>query len=142
MTGRRPIYETPEPLEDRLRKLEKINRALMSRVERSTDFSGNGFALFQTAILLEGQVSARTSDLKQTLEDLSDAYARLEDARDDAEEAKQNLTSAIEGVSEGFALFNDAEELVMCNSPFRTLLPDIAAKLQPGTLFPRIAELF
>src|SRR5207244_487975 len=67
MTARRPIYETPEPLEDRLRKLEKINRALMSRVERSTDFSGNGFALFQTAILLEGQVSARTSDLKQTL---------------------------------------------------------------------------
>ena len=142
MTGRRPIYETPEPLEDRLRKLEKINRALMSRVERSTDFSGNGFALFQTAILLEGQVSARTSDLKQTLEDLSDAYARLEDARDDAEEAKQNLTSAIEGVSEGFALFNDAEELVMCNSPFRALLPDIEARLEPGTPFLRIAEFF
>ncbi|WP_119271758.1 hybrid sensor histidine kinase/response regulator [Taklimakanibacter deserti] len=131
-----------EPVEERLRKLEKINRALMGRVERSTDFSVNGFSLFQTAILLEGQVSARTSDLKRTLEDLSDAYARLEDARDDAETAKQNLTSAIEAVSEGFALFNDAEELVMCNTPFRALLPDIEAKLLPGTSFPRIAELF
>jgi PAS domain-containing protein len=131
-----------EAVEERLRKLEKINRALMSRVERSTDFSGNGYSLFQTAILLEGQVSARTSDLKRTLEDLSDAYARLEDARDDAETAKQNLTSAIEAVSEGFALFDDAEELVMCNTPFRALLPDIEAKLMPGTPFPRIAELF
>jgi signal transduction histidine kinase len=131
-----------EPMEERLRKLEKINRALMSRVERSTDFSGNGFSLFQTAIVLEGQVSARTSDLKRTLEDLSDAYARLEDARDDAETAKQNLTSAIEAVSEGFALFDDAEELVMCNTPFRALLPDIEAKLLPGTSFPRIAEFF
>jgi signal transduction histidine kinase/ActR/RegA family two-component response regulator len=132
----------PERLEDRLRKLEKINRALMSRVERSTDFSGNGFSLFQTAIVLEGQVSARTSDLKRTLEDLSDAYARLEDARDEAETAKQNLTSAIEAVSEGFALFDDAEELVMCNAPFRSLLPDIAARLLPGTPFARIADYF
>lgn len=131
-----------ETVEDRLRKLEKINRALMGRVERSTDFSGSGFSLFQTAILLEGQVSARTSDLKRTLEDLSDAYARLEDARDDAETAKQNLTSAIEAVSEGFALFNDAEELVMCNTPFRALLPDIESRLMPGTLFARIAEFF
>ena len=89
-------HDASERMEDRLRKLEKINRALMGRVERSTDFSGNGFSLFQTAILLEGQVSARTGDLKRTLEDLSDAYARLEDARDDAETAKQNLTSAIE----------------------------------------------
>ncbi|MGE0009032.1 MAG: PAS-domain containing protein [Parvibaculaceae bacterium] len=142
MTHDRHPRDPAEPLEERLRKLEKINRALMSRVERSTDFSGNGFSLFQTAIVLEGQVSARTSDLKRTLEDLSDAYARLEDARDDAETAKQNLTSAIEAVSEGFALFNDAEELVMCNTPFRVLLPDIEARLMPGTSFPRIAELF
>ena len=142
MTAGRISDAASERLEDRLRKLEKINRALMSRVERSTDFSGNGFSLFQTAILLEGQVSARTSDLKRTLEDLSDAYARLEDARDDAETAKQNLTSAIEAVSEGFALFNDAEELVMCNTPFRALLPDIESRLKPGTLFPRIAEFF
>ncbi|MFZ5674022.1 MAG: PAS-domain containing protein [Pseudomonadota bacterium] len=136
------MIDASERLEDRLRKLEKINRALMSRVERSTDFSGNGFSLFQTAIVLEGQVSARTSDLKRTLEDLSDAYARLEDARDEAETAKQNLTSAIEAVSEGFALFNDAEELVLCNAPFRALLPDIAAWLVPGTPFVRIAEYF
>ncbi len=142
MTARRTMSGLAEPLDERLRKLEKINRALMSRVERSTDFSGNGFSLFQTAILLEGQVSARTSDLKRTLEDLSDAYARLEDARDDAEEAKQNLTSAIEAVSEGFALFNDTDELVMCNTPFRVLLPDIEAKLKPGTPFSRIAEFF
>jgi signal transduction histidine kinase/CheY-like chemotaxis protein len=142
MSPGRPSRDGEEPAEERLRKLEKINRALMSRVERSTDFSVNGFSLFQTAIMLEGQVSARTSDLKRTLEDLSDAYTRLEDARDEAETAKQNLTSAIEAVSEGFALFDDSEELVMCNTPFRALLPDIEGKLTPGTSFTRMAEHF
>ena len=56
MTVSHSAGERAGSIEERLRKLEKINRALMGRVERSTDFSGNGFSLFQTAILLEGQV--------------------------------------------------------------------------------------
>jgi two-component system, sensor histidine kinase len=123
-------------------RLEKINRALMGRVERSMDFSGGAFSLFQTAILLEDKVKARTTDLERTLENLSEAYAHLEDARDDAEMAKQNLTAAIEAVSEGFALFDVEEKLVMCNTPFRSLMPDISADLTPGTGFERIAALF
>jgi hypothetical protein len=127
---------------EQIRRLEKINRALMDRVEKSMDFSGGAFSLFQTAILLDDKVRARTSDLERALEDLSDAYARLRDTRDEAETAKLNLTAAIEAVSEGFALFDSDERLVMCNTPFRELMPDVGDGLQPSRPFEEIARLF
>ena len=123
-------------------KLEKVNRALMGRVERSMDFSGTGFSLFQTAILLEDKVNARTRDLESTLADLSTAYSRLQEARDEADDAKQNLTAAIEAVTEGFALFDDSERLVMCNSHFRALMPDIGDQMAAGLSFSHMADLF
>jgi signal transduction histidine kinase len=47
-----------------LRKLQKINRVLMDRVERDMDaHGGNAYALFRTAITLETQVSERTAEL-------------------------------------------------------------------------------
>jgi two-component system, sensor histidine kinase len=125
-----------------IRKLEKINRALMGRVEKSMDFSGGAFSLFQTAILLDDKVKARTSDLELTLENLSEAYANLKDARDDAETAKQNLTAAIDAVSEGFALFDADERLVMCNAPFQELMADVHDHLKPGSNFKDIAYGF
>lgn len=128
--------------EEHIRKLEKINRALMARVEKSMDFSGGAFSLFQTAILLEGKVKARTSDLEQTLDNLSEAYASLKDARDQAETAKQNLTAAIDAVSEGFALFDSDERLVMCNVPFRELMLDMSEYLVAGARFEEIAANF
>ena len=142
---------TPEPaiaadhlsdIELKVLKLEKVNRALMGRVERSMDFSGTGFSLFQTAILLEDKVKARTRDLESTLSDLSTAYSRLQEARDEADDAKQNLTAAIEAVTEGFALFDDGERLVMCNSHFRALMPDIGDQLAAGLSFSQMADLF
>jgi len=129
-------------LGERIRKLEKINRALMRRVERNMDFSGNGFSLFQTAIVLESQVKSRTEDLRRTLDELSNANTGLQQARDEAEAAKQNLTTAIESVTEGFALFDSSERLVMCNRPFRNLMPDVGREMLPGLTFPEVAALF
>jgi two-component system, sensor histidine kinase len=129
-------------LREQVGKLEKINRALMGRVERSMDFAGTGFSLFQTAVLLEDKIKVRTRDLEHTLSDLSDSYVRLQEARDDAEVAKQNLTAAIEAVSEGFALFDESETLVMCNAPFRALMPDVGYHFIPGITFAKMTELF
>jgi signal transduction histidine kinase len=53
-----------QELENDLRKLRKINKVLMDRVERNMDAQGgNAFSLFQTAITLEGQVAERTEEL-------------------------------------------------------------------------------
>ncbi|MBK6911902.1 MAG: PAS domain S-box protein [bacterium] len=53
-------------LEAELGALEKINRALMSRVERSTDSAGNAFSLFESNIILQQRVQERTQDLQQS----------------------------------------------------------------------------
>ncbi len=126
----------------RIGKLNKINKVLMNRVEKSMDFSGGGFSLFQTAMVLESQVKARTHDLEATLNDLSDAYNELQRMSEEARVARQNLTSAIEAVSEGFALFDEHECLVLCNEPFRELMADIKCKLVPGVSFEKVARLF
>ncbi len=132
----------PDDLQLRIGKLEKINNVLMNRVEKSMDFSGGGFSLFQTAMVLESQVKARTHDLEATLNDLSDAYNELQRMSEEAKVARQNLTSAIEAVSEGFALFDEHECLVLCNAPFRELMPDVKSKLVPGVSFEKVARLF
>jgi hypothetical protein len=55
--------EDPESVGDlkrQIAKLQKINSALMSRVERSVDSQFNAFSLFETAIALDHQVRRRT----------------------------------------------------------------------------------
>jgi signal transduction histidine kinase len=76
-----PLGPDPDDLERRIVKLQKINAALMQRVERSMDQQANAYSLFQTAITLESQVRLRT-------EELSSALARLERTNDDLSSAR------------------------------------------------------
>lgn len=84
--------KTPAELLKRIEKLEKINAALMARVERSMDQQANAFSLFQTAIGLETQVKVRTDELKTALERLEIANDELVAARDAAERANRVKT--------------------------------------------------
>lgn len=88
-----------DPAEIQIRKLRKINEALMARVERATDISGSAFALFQTAISLEGEVRARTQDLQGALDELSESNARLEQAHAEAEAANLSKTRFLAAAS-------------------------------------------
>ncbi|MEO1091456.1 MAG: hybrid sensor histidine kinase/response regulator [Pseudomonadota bacterium] len=80
-------------------KLRKINQVLMSRVERSMDLQGNDFSLFETAILLEGRVNDRTSELRRALDELQSSNAALEAARSAADEANQSKTRFLAAAS-------------------------------------------
>ena len=54
-------------------------------------------------------------------------------------EARRRLTDAIESVSEGFALYDADDRLVLCNSRYRDLLyPGIEDVVAPGTSFESI----
>ena len=87
-------------LEAENRKLRKINKVLMDRVERAFDTQAdNGFSLFQTAITLESKVSQRTvelSALTQTLRreifERREAEAALRIAKAEAEQANLSKT--------------------------------------------------
>ena len=116
-------------------KLLKVTAALMRRVERATDDSGEAYAHFQRAILLEEQVRNRTRDLEQTLDLLNRSNARLSQAMQEAERARADLFDALEAVREGFALFDADDVLVMCNSRFGMALPDVTGRLKPGLKF-------
>ena len=125
-------------LERRLAKLERINAALMDRVERSTDLQGNAFSVFETAITLEARVRERTADLERALDDLAASNAALASARDAADAARRRLGDAIEALDEGFAIFDDDDRLVLCNRTYLSLWPSIANRIVPGARFDEI----
>lgn len=83
----------------RLEKLEKINAALMERVERSMDQQGNAFTLFQTAIGLESRVRRRTDELAATLRRLEVSNRALSSAKEAAEAANISKTRFIAAAS-------------------------------------------
>ncbi|WP_072369240.1 hybrid sensor histidine kinase/response regulator [Hyphomicrobium sp. NDB2Meth4] len=84
--------KTPTDLQRRIEKLEKINAALVQRVERSMDQQANAYSLFQTAITLEGQVRLRTEELTNALARLERTNDELLAARDASERANRFKT--------------------------------------------------
>jgi methyl-accepting chemotaxis protein len=57
----------------------------------------------------------------------------------DVAEARQRLLDAIESASDGFAFYDAADRLVLCNTQYRTLLyPGEDVQLEPGTSFEEI----
>ena len=54
--------------------------------------------------------------------------------------SEQRLADAIESVSEGFALFDAEDRLVLCNDRYRELYPGLADMIVPGIPFAAIAR--
>ncbi|MFO1151787.1 MAG: hybrid sensor histidine kinase/response regulator [Alsobacter sp.] len=90
--GPPPPEQGGESLIRTVAKLEKINAALMSRVERSMDHQLNAFTLFETAIALDSQVRRRTQELQVALRSLERSKAA-------AEAANSSKTSFLASVS-------------------------------------------
>ena len=86
-------------LEREAAKLRKINAALMSRVERSTDQQLNAFSLFETAIALDHQVRDRTHQLKHALQSLEKTNGHLVQAKQQAEAASSLKSSVLVSVT-------------------------------------------
>ena len=81
---------------------------------------------------LEQRVEARTSELVA-------AEDRANRARDEAMQAQGQLTDAIESISEGFALYDSDDRLVICNSNYRRIMyPGLEGVLEPGMTFESI----
>jgi chromosome segregation ATPase len=135
LAGEQDPFVTIAQLEGQIAKLQKINNALINRVERSTDYRGNSFSLFQTAILLEKKVRDRTEELQQALHNLEKTNRDLSAAKEEAETARTRLSEAIESLSEGFSLFDAQDRLVLFNSKFRSFFPDLADLIAPGIEF-------
>ncbi|ODN72227.1 sensor histidine kinase [Methylobrevis pamukkalensis] len=106
---RPPVVRPPESVTEiddaeaalirRVHKLERINAALMDRVERSMDVHGNAYSLFQTAISLELQVKSRTEELTAVLHRLEATNEALRLAKEQAEQANAYKTRFLAAAS-------------------------------------------
>lgn len=135
------LINPSDSLERQNEKLLTIAHALMRKVEQKNDQSGMAYAQFERAALLEVQVQERTKDLARTLDLLQDSNQQLEAANLETETARANLTEAIETISEGFALFDSNERLVLCNSRFCRDLRDIKREKLSGLTFVEYVQL-
>lgn len=93
-----PTRKEVEALEDRIRRLEKINRKLIARVERGLDAGGDAFAVFQTAMILEQRVTERTLELNQARQSLEASNRELQAAlvaAADANEVKSQFLAVV-----------------------------------------------
>ncbi|WP_342149925.1 hybrid sensor histidine kinase/response regulator [Methylorubrum sp. SB2] len=91
--------DTVESLSRRVAKLERINASLMAHVERTMDQQGGAYSLFQTAIMLEGRVRARTEELTALMHSLERSNEALQAAKDEAETANRSKTRFLAAAS-------------------------------------------
>lgn len=130
-----------ESLRNEVRKLRKINAALMDRVERSSDMAGNAFSMFETAISLETMVRERTMELEDALRQLANANADLAKAHAAADANRMRLRDAIDSINEGFVLFDAEDRLVLFNEAYLGFWPEIADQVREGMSLDEIAKL-
>jgi PAS domain-containing protein len=105
----------------------------------------------ETSTPCASRSSGSFGELRATNEQLEDANRTLEQrvvertaelvgAHADVAEGRSRLTDAIESISEGFALFDADDRLMVCNSRFRELYFGIADIVEPGVAFEDIVR--
>jgi signal transduction histidine kinase len=82
-----------------LARQQKINAALMRRVERDMDVQGDAFSLFQAATVLEKKVHERTAALEAALDELQTFNRELRAAKEAAEAAARSKDEFLASMS-------------------------------------------
>ncbi|MDV7339338.1 NahK/ErcS family hybrid sensor histidine kinase/response regulator [Terasakiella sp. A23] len=134
--------DIPTGTPDEAQKLRKIVAALMKQVERTLDVQGGAFSSFQTATLLDEKVRERTTQLEQALGSLEKVNRELSRTKGEAETARIRLVEAVESVSEGFALYDKDDRLILCNHRFWEFWGDRRDQVPYGTRFEDVARTF
>jgi PAS domain S-box-containing protein len=80
------------------------------------------------------------TDLRARERELADLIGSVAAARDEAASSRSRLTEAIEAVSEGFALYDHDDRLVLCNSYFRRLYHPYEDAVREGVSFGELCE--
>jgi signal transduction histidine kinase/ActR/RegA family two-component response regulator len=86
-------------LQAELARQQKINAALMRRVERDMNVQGDAFSLFQAATVLEKKVHERTAALEAALGELQHFNRELHAAKEAAEAAARSKDEFLAGMS-------------------------------------------
>jgi signal transduction histidine kinase/CheY-like chemotaxis protein len=102
MNAAPPLPDTDsryEELQAEVLRLQKVNNALMDRVERDMDRQGSSFSLFQAATALEHQVVERTAALQRTLHALEKSNRELVASNEAAQAASRAKSAFLAAMS-------------------------------------------
>ncbi len=121
----------------RLRRLEIINRLRAETTRRLTQHLG---ASPELACEIEGML-AHGRGLSASLENIRATIAREVEAERRARHAEQQLAEAVESISEGLALYDADDRLVLANSRIHAMFPGIENAFVVGRSFEEIVRL-
>lgn len=136
-----PAVDETSALRREVAKLKEINRALMQHVEHSLDLQGNAYHLFQAAVLLDRLVKERTRELEHALEAVASSNRELNEAVVVGLTAQNRLRDAIDSISEGFAIFDPEDRLILCNQRFMDFWPSLTVDIRSGITFEELITL-
>ena len=113
-------------------KLQRINGALIERVESGVTRGNDPYAAFQHSVVLAEQVRERTDALNQAMAELKAGNHLLSEARLRAETAHRHLIDAIESISDAFVLFDAEQRIVLFNSRFKAFWRHSRVRINAG----------
>ena len=89
---------------------------------------------------LEDTIAARTADLSELNERLRNEVEERGRVEITAQETQHQLHSALESISQGFALFDAEDRVLTCNQRIHEMFPELADLFVPGTPFSELAK--
>lgn len=122
-------------------KLQRINGALIERVESGATRGNDPYAAFQHSVVLAEQVRERTDALNQAMAELKAGNHLLSEARLRAETAHQHLIDAIESISDAFVLFDADQRIVLFNSRFKAFWSNSRVRINAGMRLTEVKRL-
>lgn len=122
-------------------KLQRINGALIERVESGGTRGNDPYAAFQHSVVLAEQVRERTDALNQAMAELKAGNHLLSEARQRAETAHQHLIDAIESISDAFVLFDAEQRIVLFNSRFKAFWRNSRVRINAGMRLTEVKRL-
>ncbi len=111
----------PPEVAGEIARRDRIIGILMDRVEQGMDAQGSDYSFFQASILLGEQVRERTQLLDDAMAALQRSNAALAEEKQALEAARIRLFEAIGASSDGFALFDADDRLLIANPEFAAL---------------------
>ena len=94
-----PHLDDVAGLQEELERVRKINRVLMTRIERDMDLRGSSLSIFDVASGLERQMQGRTEALEHAMRELEGSYQQLAIAKEAAEQASQAKSEFLANMS-------------------------------------------
>ena len=130
-----------DALREQNRKLQRINGALIERIESGGTRGNDPYSAFQHSVVLAEQVRERTDALNQAMAELKAGNHLLSEARLRAETAHRHLIDAIESISDAFVLFDEEQRIVLFNSRFKAFWANSRVRIIAGMRLSEVKRL-